>query len=107
MRLALLNSAEENAAVVQRLESLGSDAEVLFGATDQGNEGDWIWAGGSQQFWEGDDNGQPVGGLYNNWTDGTPNNSNNEDCVLVMTASGKWGDRSCTATYPYLCEQLD
>jgi hypothetical protein len=106
MRLAWLTSAEENAAVVQRLESLGSDAEVLFGATDQGNEGDWIWLGG-QQFWEGDDNGEPVGGLYNNWAEGTPNNANNEDCTLVMTASGKWGDRSCSATYPYLCEQPD
>jgi hypothetical protein len=106
MRLAWLTSAEENAAVAQRLGSLGSDAEVLFGATDQGNEGDWIWAGG-EQFWDGDDNGDPVDGLYNNWSAGTPNNSNNEDCALVMTASGKWGDRSCAATYPYVCEQPD
>ena len=106
MRLAWLTSARENADVVQRLNNLGSDAEVLFGATDQGNEGDWIWAGG-QQFWEGDDSGTPVGGLYNNWTDGTPNNSNNEDCALVIIATGKWGDRSCGATYPYLCEQPD
>jgi hypothetical protein len=106
MRLAWLTSSQENAAVVQRLDSLGSDAEVLFGATDQGNEGDWIWAGG-QQFWEGDDHGQPVGGLYSNWLAGTPNNSSNEDCALVIIASGKWGDRSCDATYPYLCEQPD
>lgn len=106
MRLAWLTSGAENTAVAQRLDNLGSDAEVLFGATDQGAEGDWIWAGG-QQFWDGDEDGDPVGGLYNNWTAGTPNNSNNEDCALLMTATGKWGDRTCTATYPYVCEQPD
>jgi hypothetical protein len=106
MRLAWLTTADENGAVAQRLDSLSSDAEVLFGATDQGNEGDWIWAGG-QQFWKGEDDGNAVAGLYSNWTDGAPSNTNNEDCALVNAASGKWGDRSCSATYPFVCEQPD
>jgi hypothetical protein len=106
MHLAWLTTAEENGAVAQRLDSLSSDAEVLFGATDQGNEGDWIWAGG-QQFWKGEDDGNPVAGLYSNWADGAPSNTNNEDCALVNSANGKWGDRSCSATYPFVCEQPD
>lgn len=106
MRLAWLTTAEENEAVAQRLDSLSSDAEVLFGATDQGSEGDWIWTGG-QQFWEGDDGGNPVAGLYSSWADGAPNNSSNEDCALLNTVTGKWGDRSCGATYPFVCEQPD
>jgi hypothetical protein len=108
MRLAWLESAEENAAVAQKLDSLGSDAEVLFGATDQGNEGDWIWFGG-EQFWEGNaPYGHPVNGRYSNWPDGTPNNANNnEDCALVIVQNGNWGDRTCDATYPYVCEQPD
>ena len=106
MRLAWLTSAAENSAVAQKLDSLGSDAEILFGATDQGNEGDWLWFGGSQ-FWKGDDKGKVVGGLYNSWSQGSPSNTNNEDCVLVNAMTGTWGDRTCNATYPYVCEQPD
>lgn len=102
MRLAWLTSAVENTAVSQRLDTLGTDAEVLFGATDQGSEADWLWVGGAQ-FWKG----YPVGGLYNNWSMGQPNNMNNEDCALVNVMTGTWGDRTCNATYPYVCEQPD
>jgi hypothetical protein len=106
MRLAWLNSSAENAAVVAMLANLGSDAEILFGATDQGSEGDWLWVGG-EQFWEGDEKGNSVAGRYNNWASGTPNNSSNEDCALVSTVTGTWGDRTCSSTYPYVCEQRD
>jgi hypothetical protein len=106
MRLAWLDSASENQAIALKLGDLGSDAEVLFGATDQGNEGDWLWVGG-EQFWKGDFKGQAVFGRYSNWTVGTPNNNNNEDCALLITNNGMWGDRTCNAIYPYLCEQPD
>jgi hypothetical protein len=106
MRLAWLDSAAENAAVAQKLDGLGSDIEILFGATDQGNEGDWLWTGGNQ-FWEGDEDGNAVAGRYENWAMGTPNNMNNEDCALVNAMTGYWGDRSCNSTYPYVCEQPD
>jgi hypothetical protein len=106
MHLAWLDSAAENQALAQKLDDLGSDAEIMFGATDQGNEGDWLWVGGDQ-FWDGDEKGKPVAGRYSNWAVGTPNNSNNEDCALIITDSGMWGDRTCNATYPYVCEQPD
>lgn len=106
MRLAWLDSDEENEAVTQKLDGLGSDVEILFGATDQGNEGDWLWVGGDQ-FWEGDDDGDAVAGRYSNWAQGTPNNTSNEDCALVNAMTGYWGDRSCNSTYPYVCEQPD
>jgi hypothetical protein len=106
MHLAWLDSAAENQAIAQKLEDLGSDAEILFGATDQGNEGDWLWVGG-EQFWKGDEKGQPFLGRYSNWTAGTPNNNNNEDCALLLLDTAAWGDRSCSATYPYVCEQPD
>jgi hypothetical protein len=106
MRLAWLTTAVENTAVAQRLDSLGTDVEVLFGATDQGNEGDWLWAAGPQ-FWKGYGNGYPVGGHYTDWSVGQPNNMNNEDCALVNVMTGAWGDRTCNATYPYVCEQPD
>jgi hypothetical protein len=106
MRLAWLESDLENDAVAQKLADLGSDVEILFGATDQGNEGDWLWVGG-EQFWEGDEDGNAVAGRYNNWGGGTPNNTSNEDCALMNAMTGAWGDRTCNALYPYVCEQPD
>jgi hypothetical protein len=106
MRLAWLETSAENGAVSKKVAALSNDAEVTFGATDSSREGKWSWDGGPQ-FWEGDENGQPVAGLFNAWTDGTPNDENNdEDCVVLMSSTATWGDRSCSARYAYLCEEL-
>ena len=70
------------------------------------NEGEWFWDGG-EQFWNGDEDGKPVGGLFNAWIDGTPNDENNdEDCAVLLSATAGWGDRSCSAKYAYLCEEV-
>jgi hypothetical protein len=107
MRLAWLDSAAENSEVSKKLDALSSETEVLFGATDAANEGVWRWFGGAQ-FWQGDENGESVGGLFNNWAAGTPNNDNNgEDCVVLNPMTGFWGDRVCSATYAYVCEEPD
>jgi hypothetical protein len=106
MRLVWLESAAENEAIARKLDELGADLEILIGATDQGSEGSWLWFGG-EQFWTGDEDGDPVSGLYNSWANGSPNNNNNEDCALINAMNGGWSDRSCTASYPYLCEQPD
>jgi len=54
----------------------GGVAYVWIGATDKFTEGTWIWDGNNDgngaNFWIGQGaaglgNGQPVGGLYNNW----------------------------------------
>lgn len=106
MRLAWLETAAENAAVSKKVAALSNDAEVTFGATDAAKEDEWYWDGGVQ-FWKGNENGQPVGGLFNAWTDGTPNDENqNEDCAVLMSAMAVWGDRSCDAKYAYLCEEM-
>ncbi|HEX2871816.1 MAG TPA: C-type lectin domain-containing protein [Polyangiaceae bacterium] len=107
MRLAWLETAAENSAVSKKVAALSIDAEVTFGATDAAKEDEWYWDGGVQ-FWKGDENGQPVGGLFNAWTDGTPNDENqNEDCAVLMSATAAWGDRSCDAKYSYLCEEMN
>ena len=106
MRLAWLETAVENTAVAKKVAALSNDAEVLFGANDAGREGKWFWDGGAQ-FWDGDENGKPVGGLFNAWIAGTPNDENNdEDCAVLLSASAGWGDRSCSVNYSYLCEEM-
>jgi Lectin C-type domain len=104
MRLAWLETAAENGAVSKKVAALSNDAEVTFGATDAAKEDEWYWDGGVQ-FWE---SGQPVDGLFNAWTDGTPNDENqNEDCAVLMSATARWGDRSCDAKHSYLCEEMN
>jgi hypothetical protein len=59
------------------------------------------------QFWSGDESGKPVAGLFNAWIEGTPNDENNdEDCAVLLSATAGWGDRSCSAKYSYLCEEM-
>ena len=46
----------------------GGDASyVWIGANDIATEGNWIWDDNGTQFWQGDFDGAPVAGLYNNW----------------------------------------
>jgi RecA/RadA recombinase len=106
MRLAWLETVAENSAVSKIVVALSKDVEVSFGATDVAREGQWFWDGGAQ-FWNGNENGKPVGGLFNAWTSGTPNDENNdEDCAVLMSATATWGDRPCSAKYAYLCEEI-
>jgi hypothetical protein len=107
MRLAWLDSADENTEVSKKVDALSGEAEVLFGATDAADEGEWLWFGGDQ-FWQGNQYGESVDGLFNNWAEGTPNNDNGgEDCVVLNPMTTFWGDRICSATYAYLCEEPD
>ena len=79
---------------------------MLLGGTDEETEGDWYWDGGDM-FWQGDASGYAVDDAFEAWNDGTPNNSNNEDCLVLFPGNGSWGDRTCTATYAYLCEEWE
>jgi hypothetical protein len=108
MRLAWLESAAENSAIAAKLVKLAPDTDILFGATDAAREGYWFWDGsGGFQFWLGDDmSGKAVDGAYNGWIEGAPNDANNEDCAIINSTSGGWGDRSCALPFAFLCEDL-
>ena len=93
-----------------RVDDSGEDAfirglgagNLWIGGDDQAVDGEWRWRDGVQ-FWQGDDQGTPVGGLYNNWSGGQPNAGGDEDCTR-MKGDGTWEDRDCTDTEPYVCE---
>ncbi|CAG5120963.1 unnamed protein product, partial [Candidula unifasciata] len=43
---------------------------------------------------------------YTNWELDEPNNSNNEDCVVMDSAFGQWNDIDCSDVYPlFICKK--
>jgi hypothetical protein len=86
-------------------------------ATDSVTEGTWKWAGpdaNGVQFWNGVNNGNTVGGEFNDWVvvsggQQEPNDSGGEDCAhlsystsfvgnTISYANAGWNDAACTTT---------
>lgn len=112
LRLAWLESAEENGAVLAAIQALtgAKPAEVFIGATDAQKEGSWHWIDGAD-FWQGESQGTPVNGAYANWSTGRPNNSGfGQDCAVMIVdmpadgQPGQWNDDECLALQGTLCE---
>ena len=124
MRLAWIESADENAALVKALAPLASpdpndtqgpglDPGVRIGATDRDEEGDWRWIDGFE-FWEGGRFGEPVDDAFANWGIGRPNNGGGmdggEQCAVLLVRdgsdglAGKWNDVRCDQPHPFVCE---
>lgn len=88
--LAVITSADENSFVASLISG-----DTWIGGSDAVVEGEWRWVGGAedgQQFWQGTASGTSVGGFYENWNGGEPNNSGDEDAV-EMNNGGGWNDQ--------------
>jgi Lectin C-type domain len=73
-----------------------------LGANDIAVNGEWRWQDGAQ-FWQGAQTGNPVGGLYSNWSMGQPARADN--CSMMQNLpSAHWDAMSCTLLQPYVCE---
>jgi hypothetical protein len=109
MRLAWLETDSENQEVSAKVNAASPNLETWFGANDIANEGKWFWDGnGGTQFWNGDQNGQPVKSAFSAWAPWSPNNTNNsEDCAVLNAGTASWSDRSCTIKFAYLCEEAE
>jgi MYXO-CTERM domain-containing protein len=75
---------------------------LWIGGHDEAVEGAWRWRDGVQ-FWQGDETGTPIGGLYTNWKSGEPNAGADEDCARQENG-GFWQDRKCTDNEKFICE---
>jgi len=125
MRLAWIETAQENALLVARIQAAdvpaSQEPELLthIGGSDADDEDVWIWAGQGGipdgfQFWQGraaDDGGQAVAGSYANWSPTEPNDTDgDEDCAVMSVLGnnnrlpGNWDDRNCASELPFVCE---
>jgi Ca2+-binding RTX toxin-like protein len=91
--LTTVTSTSENAFIASKLQGEG-----WMGSSDAATEGVWRWVTGpeaGQQFWSGDESGNAVNGMYENWATGEPNNSSSdpsgEDHGHFLSG-GNWND---------------
>jgi len=99
--LTNITSAEENSYVASIV--IGN---TWIGANDGATEGTWVWTDGNeagQQFWSGAAAGTSVGGFYENWNSGEPNNSGNEDAAEIRT-NGVWNDMNANTSQDSVIE---
>lgn len=70
-------------------------ADTWIGASDSGVEGVWEWMDGDeagQQFWAGAAAGSSVGGFYENWAGGEPNDYGTGEDYASIRTNGTWND---------------
>jgi hypothetical protein len=97
MALVRIDDQAENDWLTDRILD-----DIWIGASDAETEDDWRWIEGDVQFWDGDDNGDPVDGLFNAWASNEPNGSG--DAARLLASSGSWYDADATSEYGYVCE---
>lgn len=82
--LISVQSATENACIINELNTNGFGGTIWIGFNDEANEGNFVWYDQS-----------PV--IYTHWNGGEPNNSGNEDCTQIYP-NGYWNDLPCTSS---------
>ncbi|MFM8931036.1 MAG: hypothetical protein ACKOS8_04040, partial [Gemmataceae bacterium] len=104
--LATITSTQENTFAFSKVSGYGwigasDDYRYINNALNSttfanqaASEGKWYWVTGpeaGQQFWQGTSSGASVGGRYNNWGSGEPNNAGNENFGHFLN-NGQWND---------------
>lgn len=85
-RLAQVRSQEENDLIVKLARARGIDG-VWLGASDEAQEGRWLWNDGSNLTWSNWGTDQP-----NNWGPG----GEHYLMLMIRTYTGKWWDLNVT-----------
>ena len=123
LQLVHIDNAAENEFVARIMErgccpqSLSARARwpgLWIGATDEQQEGAWVWDDDGTQFWQGGARGVRVNELFSSWAEGQPNDGNlgpTENCM--RSNRGKWSDTPCAINLKrdliglgYVCEGL-
>ena len=67
--LIRIDSAEENAFILDYAKNhvTTGDQWIFLGASDEANEGNWVWEQGNEHFWTGDTSGSSTNGQYTNF----------------------------------------
>lgn len=96
-----------------------STSTFWLAGTDLGWEGRWIWItnnsplvifGVCQLRSKPEINHFLLQVTFSNWAFGNPDNSNNQDCMIVGSNANDptmWDDVQCTDKHKYICEKTD
>ena len=106
MHLVRVDTLAEQTVLEGKRNLFAGNPNIWIGASDTATEGTWLWQDGVQ-FWQGGSGGTSVGGLFQYWRNGQPDNSGNQDCGAMRGESsvGRWIDRGCADLFPYICER--
>jgi hypothetical protein len=119
MHLVIVDSPEENAAIVAAVAPLVTLSTVVepqksiwLAGRDSVVEGEWRWGASGPLFWLGSSAGTAQNGAYANWSTGKPNDTGTEDCAVMYLVtgtespvSGTWNDYTCAEAHAFLCER--
>jgi hypothetical protein len=98
--LAHIASATEQACVTTLVNNAPGDYRlggVYNASTGQWEWTDWIVKKRPVAFWNGDENGTPVGSAYVNWMTGEPNFLPGQACSYHKHSAGQWLNEGCGA----------
>jgi hypothetical protein len=104
MYLVEIDSPEEQAFVW----GIAGGASAWTAGTDQAQEGVWRWPRSGTVFWQGNQSGMAVAGVYHNWTPGVePNNSGAAEHWALMwdQTAGEWADMPDYISARIICER--
>jgi hypothetical protein len=103
-QLTTVDTDGENVWLASTAQMIHGTVQHWIGANDVMTEGTWRWPDDTT-FWQGDASGGPVDGLYSNWRNQEPNDSDGmgEDCAELLV-NQEWNDTVCIGLRHYSCE---
>ena len=108
MHLVRVDDAAENRFINDSAVNLGFLEQIWLGGIYIADVSQWQWTDGTP-FWTSGSRGQPINGLYSNWTSGEPSNDGIDGCADKLFGDTEvWEDRACSAanvTFAYFCEK--
>lgn len=108
MQLVRVDDANEQAYLSEeRIIAFGGRTKTWLGGSDLTVENAWLWQDGDQ-FWQGRSGGTAVGGLFQFWRGGEPNDDGTEDCAAMRnnnSSTGRWVDSECSQVLQFICER--
>ncbi|XP_038118126.1 galactose-specific lectin nattectin-like [Culex quinquefasciatus] len=103
LRLAAVNSREDNLALLVALQHVGPHQQGpwYIAGTDLGEDGKYVWITTDQSV--------GFGTGYSNWGPDQPDNYlGGEHCIEVGAFKGShWNDVDCNTNRAYICERID
>lgn len=95
--LVVINTPEKQ----QFLKNNTKNGDFWIGLTDAAEEGKWKWVDGT----DCDHRNKDTTYFFDSEPDNYLSHGMDEDCAIMRSRDGKWGDVKCTNSYHWICEK--